>query len=61
MQKYKNQRKVKDTCKLLNTNENISVYLLTTGYSYDLYFILHAVSSKNSDAKTTKNFCLTSC
>lgn len=44
----------------LNTGNYYHVF---TNYSYDLYFILpvHAVSSKNSDAKTTKNFCLTSC
>lgn len=40
MQKYKNQRKVKDTCKLLNTNENISVYfILTIHMIYALYYM----------------------
>lgn len=40
MQKYKNQRKVKDTCKLLNKNENISVYfILTIHMIYALYYM----------------------
>lgn len=39
MQKYKNQRHHKDTCKLLNTNDNISVYLRTIHMIYTLYYM----------------------